>query len=187
MRSYDEVKADIEALQQQEREMIFGAVRSGRSVDDRSVAPLAAEWARASRMRLRRTFGRIVAPLVAVTLLLEVAFFMRTVPTFGFAGAVTVAALASAFIGLIIWAVGLRPFVRAEQANLAATGAAKPPRSREPSHWVLAWLIGWPFAALAGLLIRAAGSDALAGPVGIVVWIAILYAIKRALDRRRAS
>lgn len=187
MRPYDEIKGDIEALQWQQREAIFEAVRGGRSVGDPSLAALAAEWAQASRSRVRRIFVRVVAPLLVLTLVVELGIIMHNDSSFGVAGAVTVAIVTLLIIGLIMWAVGWRPFVRAEQANLAVTGAATAPRSREPSHWVLAWLIGWPFAALAGFLIHLAGSDALAGPAGLVAWIATLYAIKRGLDRRRAS
>jgi hypothetical protein len=86
--------------------------------------------------------------------------------------------------GLIVWAVSWRPLVRAERANLALAGVGEPPRRREPSHWVIAWLVAWPIALVVGVLLRAVGVTVLAGPLGIVVWFALLWVVKRALDSR---
>ncbi len=61
-------------------------------------------------------------------------------------GAVVFAAFkAIAMMALIVWAVAWRPLVRAEKANLAKAGG-EPPSKRDPSNWVIAWLIAWPNA-----------------------------------------
>jgi hypothetical protein len=87
-------------------------------------------------------------------------------------------------MGIILWAVTWRPLVRAGRANLALAGVGEPPHRREPSHWVIAWLVAWPIAFVVGVLPRAVGVTVLAGPLGIVVWLALVWVVKRALDSR---
>lgn len=90
-------------------------------------------------------------------------------------------------MALIFWAGAWRPHVRAEKANLAKAGLGAPPSRREPSHWVIAWLIAWPIAAIVGAALRAVGVTLLAGPVGIVVWFGLVWAVKRVLDSRESE
>jgi hypothetical protein len=83
-----------------------------------------------------------------------------------------------------VWAIAWRPLVRAERANLTAAGLGPPPPRKEPSHWVVAWLIAWPIAMVLGAVARAVRVPP--GPAGVVIWVGLLWAIKRGLDSRES-
>ena len=184
MRPYADVKAEVEGLPWQKREAIFEAVAEGKAVDDEDMALLAAEWAEATRSRLVRIYGYVLLPLVIVTLAVVLWLVTRNDPEASAGGAVFAFVFALLVMGLLVWALAWRPSIRAEKANRAVAGLGPPPTAREAGHWVLAWLIAWPIAAVVGAGIRALGSDVLAGPTGIVVWLALVYGVKKALDSR---
>ncbi len=180
----DELRAEIQALPWQKREALNEAVSEGRAVDDENLAPLAAEWAAERQREMLRIYFRVLAPILIVVLALMLWLLVSNDPEGSVGGAVFAGITGVGMTALIIWAVGWRPLVRAEKANLALTGVGDPPRRREPSHWVIAWLVAWPIALVVGVLLRAVGVTLLAGPVGIIVWFGLVWAVKRALDSR---
>jgi hypothetical protein len=182
-RSTKELQAAIEALPCQQREAIFEATSGGGAVQDESLAELAAEWAGAQRARLLRSLVLLLVPLAVAA---GVGAIVAAERDAGIDPGGLVFAIATALVmmSLIYWAVALRPARRAEQANLAVVGRAEPPSRRDASNWVLAVLIAWWPAALVGGALAALDVTILSGPVGAVVWLAMIWAIKRALDSR---
>ena len=182
-RSTKELQAAIEALPWQQREVIFEATSGGRAVRDASLAGLAAEWASAQRARLLRILLLLLVPLAVAAGVGAIVAAERDA-SMDAGGLVFAVAAALVMMSLIYWAVALRPPRRAEQANLAVVGRAEPPSRRDASNWVLAVLIAWWPAALVGGALAALDVTILSGPVGAVVWVAMIWAVKRALDSR---
>ena len=158
-------------------------MHSGRAVKDEALASLAAEWASASRHGLLRAF-LLFSPLLVVTVVAMVWFMSRNDSPLSFVGMVAVGSFALAMTALVGWAVTWRPLLRAEQANRSKLGLGPPPRRREPSHWIIAWMAAWWMAVVVGALLHAAGITVLASPAGVIVWLASIWAIKRLLDSR---
>ncbi len=183
----DSVQAEIEALSPQTRAVIFEAVTEGRAVKDESLALLAARWAAEQRRRTARLYLGIVGPLCVVVAFSMLWFMTRNDPERTLGAVLFAGTGGIGVIGLVVWAIAWRPLVRAERANLALAGIGAPPRRREPSNWVMAWLIAWPIAAVVGVLLRVVGIAVLSGPIGLVVWVALVWAVKQALDRREAE
>ncbi len=179
----EELSAQIEALPWQQREAINEAVFQGRAVADAELAPLAAEWAAERRRQTARLYLGVVGPLLILTGTVVIWLTSRNDPEGDFGGLVIAGVMSACVMGLIVWAVAWRPLVRAERANLAKAGVGTPPSGREPSHWVIAWLVAWPIAALLGVVIRALGVSP-TGPLAVVLWLGLVWAIKRALDSR---
>lgn len=179
----EELRAEMDGLPWQKREAINEAILGGRAVNDETLALLAAEWAAERQRQTVRLFG-VLGALCAVAVGILLWLLTRNDPEGGLGGAMIAGITALGIGALIVWAVAWRPLVRAEQANLAVAGAGAPPQRREPSHWVVAWLIAWPIAAVIGVLFRAAGVTTLAGPIGLVVWFPLIWAVKRVLDSR---
>jgi hypothetical protein len=180
----DELRAEIQGLPWQKREALNEAVSEGRAIDDENLAALAAEWAADRQPEMLRIYFGVLAPVLVVVLGLLLWLLVSNDPEGSLDGAVFAGVTAVGMMGLILWAVSWRPLVRAERANLALAGVGEPPRRREPSHWVISWLVAWPIAFLVGMLLRAVGITVLAGPLGIVVWFALVWVVKRALDSR---
>jgi hypothetical protein len=180
----DELRAEIEGLPWQKREALNEAVSEGRAVDDENLASLAAEWAAERQREMLRIYFGILAAVLVVGLVLLSWLLVSNDPEGSVGDALFAGGTAVAMMGLILWAVTWRPLVRAERANLALAGVGEPPRRREPSHWVIAWLVAWPIAFVVGVLLRAVGVTALAGPLGIVVFLQLVWVVKRALDSR---
>ncbi len=180
----DELRAEIQGLPWQKREALNEAVSEGRAVDDENLASLAAEWAAERQREMLRIYFGILAPVLVVGLVLLLWLLVSNDPQGSVGGALFAGGTGVVMMGLILWAVTWRPLVRAERANLALAGVGEPPRRREPSHWVIAWLVAWPIALVVGVLLRAVGVTVLAGPLGIFVWLALVWVVKRALDSR---
>ena len=179
----DELRAEIQELPWQKREALNEAVSEGRAVDDENLAPLAAKWAAERQREMLRIYFGVLTPVLVVVLGLLLWLLVGDDPEGSVGAALFAGGRAVGMMGLILWA-GWRPLVRAERANLALAGVGEPPRRREPSHWVIAWLVAWPIAFVVGVLLRAVGVTVLAGPLGIVVWFALVWVVKRALDSR---
>ncbi len=180
----DELRAEIQALPWQKREALNEALSEGRAVDDENLAALAAEWAAQRQREMLRIYFGVLAPILVVVVALMLWLVVSNDPEGSLGGAVFAGITGVGMTALIMWAGSWRPLVRAERANLALTGVGDPPRRREPSHWVVAWLVAWPIAFVVGVLLRAVGVTLLAGPLGIVVWFGLVWAVKRALDSR---
>lgn len=182
-RSREELHAAIAALPWQQREAIFEATRGGRAVHDESLAELAADWAAAQRARLLRALLLLLVPLAVAA---GAGAMVAAEHDGGMDGGGFVFAVAAALVmmSLVYWAVAVRPARRAEQANLAVAGRAEPPSRRDASNWVVAVLIAWCSAALVGGALAALDVTTLSAPVGAVVWLAMTWAVKRALDSR---
>ena len=179
------VRAQIERLPWQKREAINEALARGRAVADEDLASLAATWAVERRHWTARLYLGIVGPLVILTVAIVVWLASRNDPESSIGTVVFPTFAGVGMMGLIVWAIAWRPLVRAERANLTKAGIGSPPSKREPSHWVIAWLIAWPIASLVGLGVRALGVSP--GPVGVVVWVGLLWAIKRGLDNHKST
>lgn len=182
-RSEMELQAEIDALPLKQRSDLIEAVHGGRAVNDGDLAALAAEWASASRRGLLRAFV-LLSPFLVVTVLAMVWFMSRHDSPLSFVGMDVIAGSALTITALLGWAIAWRPLVRAEQANRAKLGLGPPPRRREPSHWVIAWMAAWWIGVVVGALLHAAGISAFSGPVGVIVWIISIWLIKRLLDSR---
>lgn len=180
----DDLRAEIEGLPWQQREAINEAISEGHAVKNESLALLAAEWAAERQRQTVRIYFGVVGPICVVVLAVMLWLLTSNDPDGSIGAAMSAGIAGIGVMALIVWAVGWRPLVRAEQANLALVGIGVPPRRREPSHWVIAWLVAWPIAGVFGLLLRVAGVTILAGPLGIVLWFALVWAVKRALDSR---
>lgn len=175
-----ELKVQIEGLPWQKREAINDALTRGRAVADEDLAPLAAAWAVERRGWTARLYLGFLGPLVIVTVAIVLWLVSRNDPDSSVGAMVFAAFTAVGMMALIVWAVAWRPLVRAEKANRAKAGAGAPPSKRDPGNWVIAWLIAWPIASIVGLGVRALG--VWPGPVGVVVWVGLLWAVKRGLD-----
>ena len=178
-----EIIAEINALPRAQREAIHRAVDERRAVDDAALAPLAAEWALSQRRPLLRVFV-LGAPPIVVTALFMVWFTSRNDAPLTAGGAVGLGFFIVGLLWLLGWAIWWRPLVRAERANRAKLGLARPPPRREPSHWVVAALASWWIAMIVGALLLAVGVKALSPSVGIIVWFGLAWLIKRGLDSR---
>ncbi len=185
-RSMQELRAAIEALPWQQREAIFDATSAGKRVRDEALAQLAAEWAAAQHARLSRIFLLLLVPLGIAAGVGAVVSAQRDA-AIDAGGLVFAVAVALMIMSLIFWAEALRPAARAEQANLAALGRAEPPSRRDASNWVLAVLIAWWPAALVGGALAALDVTILSGPVGAVVWLVMIWVVKRTLDSRASE
>ena len=185
MADREELKAQIEGLPWQKREAINDALARGRAVADEDLAPLAAAWAFERRGRTARLYLGFLGPLVILTVAIVLWLVSRNDPDSSVGALVLGAFTAVGMMALIVWAVAWRPLVRAEKANLAKTGAGPPPSKRDPGNWVIAWLIAWPIASIVGLGVRALGVSP--GPVGVVVWVGLLWAVKRGLDNSESD
>ncbi len=171
----------------QQRAVILEAVSEGRAVKDASLALLAGRWAAERRRRTARLYLGVIGPIGVIVVAAMLWLITNNDPE-GSLGAAIFAGIAGVGVmALVVWAIAWRPLVRAEKANLALVGVGAPPRQREPSNWVFAWLVAWPIAGVVGLLLRAVGVTILAGPVGVVVWFALIWVVKRALDSRDAE
>ncbi|MEJ7764872.1 MAG: hypothetical protein WKF86_05205 [Acidimicrobiales bacterium] len=178
----EELKAQIERLPWQKRAAIIEALARGRAVADEDLAPLAAAWAVERRAWTARLYLGFIGPLMILTVAIVLWLVSRNDPDSSVGAMLFAAFTALGIMTLIVWAGAWRPLVRSEKANLAKAGVGAPPSKREPSHWVTAWLIAWPIASIVGLGVRALGVSP--GPVGVVVWVGLLWAVKRGLDSR---
>jgi hypothetical protein len=174
----------LQALPWQQREALTQAVGDGKPVADPQLATLAADYAEVTHHRLVTVLGGVIAPLAVVVAGGMFWLLSSREDDFDLGGAVFAGVFAMLMMGLIFWAIALRPLVRGRRANLHLAGLAEsPPSKRDASNWVIAWLIAWPIAALVGAGIRATGSGT-EGPIAIVAWLAVLWFVKRALDDR---
>lgn len=181
----EDLRAQIQGLPWQQREAISEAVAAGRSVADADLAPLAAEWAAERRNQTARLYLGFIGPLLILTVAIVLWLVSRNDPDGSFGAVVFAGATTAVMFALIIWAIAWRPLVRAEKANLAKAGVGAPPSKREPSHWVIAWLVAWPIAAILGAVVRAFGVSP--GPFAVVLWLGLVWAVKRALDSRESE
>lgn len=177
-----DLESTMESLPWQEREHIREVVGNGHAVDDRALAELAARWARRAHRRASRIFTFVLGACVVIA----AGVIAISNDDFDTVGAAFGAVLAISSVGLVIWAQ-LRPFRRADLANLAVINRSDGPPTREWSHWVLAWLVAWPIAGVVGIALRTLGIDVLSGPVGLMVFFGALWFVKRAIDHSESS
>ncbi len=126
----------------------------------------------------------LLSPFLVVTVVSMVWFMSRHDALLSFVRIVAIGSSALAITGLLGWAVAWRPLVRAEQANRAKLGLGPPPRRREPSHWVNAWVAAWWIGLVVGAVQHAGGITVLSGPAGLITWVTSIWLIKRLLDSR---
>ncbi len=187
MANPSEVTAELELLPWQKREALTAAVAKGRAVSNPEFARLAADYADMTHHQLVRIYLWVMAPLLVLVVGGMFWAVSRGDDEFSFGGALLAGVVTFTLFGGLMWAISLRPLVRARQANLHLAGLAEHgPRKRESSHWILAWFIAWPIAAIVGGGLQAVGLK-IAGPLAFVVWVAMLWFVKRALDDRASS
>lgn len=179
-----EVRAELERLPWQRREALFEAVGQGKAVREPELARLAADHAEVAHREVVRVCLWVITPLALLVVGGSFLLMPRGNGGASAGGSFVAGALTFTMIGALMWAMSLRPLTRARQANLHLAGLAEhAPSRREASHWVLAWLIAWPIAAFIAAGLGATGLE-VAGPLGFVAWVTILWFAKRALDER---
>ncbi len=182
-----EVTAELERLPWQKREALREAVGEGKAVSDPELAQLAVDYAEVTHHQLVRIYACVLAPLVLVVLGALFWFLSGSEEDFSVGAALFASVMTFTITGGLVWAVTLRPLARARHANLHLAGLVEHGLGpRDASHWVLAWFIAWPTAALVGAGLRAAGLD-VAGPLAFAAWVGVLWSVKRALDDRASG
>ena len=173
-----QVSAEIKRLPREDQEAISSAVSKGRAVEDERLAPLAARWAVARRQQAALLYFGILGPLYLLTWGVIDWLVERDDPEGGgltvLVGGYAIVAIISLPIRLLVW----RPLVRAEKANLAATGAVAPQATRVVSAWFQAWGVAFIITSLIRLVLIPLGVSL--GPLGIIVWWALVLTIGRA-------
>jgi hypothetical protein len=178
---------DYAALPWQQREAVGEAVSEGRAVDDPALALVAVAQARAVHRRLRRTLLVVVAAF-GVLAGIAIALYGALSDNSGGLDSLIIGAAASlGALALIMWAVTLRPLERAQQANLHLAGLRDTGApEHDVSNWVFAWLASLPLSWLLSAVLAATGLE-IPRPVGLLLWLALLWGLKRGFDSRDRS
>ncbi len=180
-----ELTAEIERLPADDRETIDQAVSKGRAVENQHHAFLAAQWAVERRQRTARFCFGILGPLCLLMWGLIDWLVERHDPNGSGLAVLLGGWLSIGTLTLMIWLLVWRPLLRAETANLVAGGTDAPRPTRIASDWLLAWLFALQITWLVGLVLHPL--DVSLGPLGVIPWCLLTWAIKRAFDNRRTG